>query len=630
MLRTLLISILFAAPLCAQTYVDSLAYGSLGSDATYGVAIDDQGNSYACGKFDGTVDLQPGTGTHDVAGFFAGYVAAYDTNRDVLWAQVLEPVNPGDWCIPEMPAVDSSGNVYVIGRFYGAVDFDPSAGQQIEDAVDAYGNPMNTCGFLLKLDASGAFQWVNIFHGTYSWGVRLSVNDTTVCAAGLYSGTCDLDPGTGIQNATSLGISPFIATFDTNGGLVWADAYRSTSLAVMTEPILQSNGDVIIGVSYPQSIFLGQASSAPVYHCVGNVDMLLVRHDSTGAVVWVKEVQGSGSNVVPNGISQDILGDFYVVGTVGGNPDFDPDSGTAALNMASGGNSFIAKYTNDGDFIWAKGLYGAQKVNAFVCKADAAGLVVAGNFMGTIDLNPGSGIATHVLANGGAFALRLDFEGNYVWSKNFGGSTTGTGTNGTLQPTTAVWGIASNGQGDLLLGGLFEGTADFDPSIGTVSATAVAGSDGWLLWLDDAAASTVPPVQIADVFLPTKAIGTDLSATFTAFNGSGSGYQWTIDQGALPPGITGFPATGTPSVTVGGTTTTGGSFGFRVRVTDDAGGTTTRVFTWNVSSPGGEAPPVGAGRVTAGGCAASGNSTALWALLLLVVPLLILRRSRQA
>ncbi|MCA8935817.1 MAG: hypothetical protein KDB68_06390 [Planctomycetes bacterium] len=629
MLRTLLISILFAAPLCAQTYVDSLAYGGVGDDTTYGVAVDDQGYSYACGKFDGTVDLQPGSGSFEVTGFFAGYVAAYDASNALQWAQVLEPVNPGDWCIPEMTAVDSSGNVYVTGRFFGAVDFDPSAGQQIENAVDALSNPMNTCGFLLKLDASGAFQWVKIFHGTYSWGVRLSVNDTTVCMAGIYFGTCDLDPGAGTQNATSAGLAPFIATFDSSGNLIWADAYSCGSLALMTKPVLQPNGDCIIAVSYAQSISLGQDATAPVRQSVGNVDLLLVRHDSAGAIVWVKEVQGVSSNVVPNALSQDTVGNLYVVGTVSGDPDFDPAGGSAKLGMAPGGNSFIAKYTSDGDFIWAKGLYAAQNINAFVCTADAAGIVVAGNFMGTIDLNPGNGIATHTMATGAAFALRLDFAGNYQWSRNFGGSTTGTGSSGNLQPTTAVYSIASNGQGDLLLGGLFEGTADFDPSTGTALATAVAARDGWLLWLDDTAASTVPPLQIADATLPTKVVGSTVSATFTAFDGSGSGYEWTIDQGALPPGITGFPASGTPSITVGGTTTAGGSFGFRVRVTDDAGASATRTFVWNVSTPGGEAPPVGAGRATAG-CTAAGHSAGLWALLVLIVALGVLRRSRCA
>ena len=83
------------------------------------------------------------------------------------------------------------------------------------------------------------------------------------------------------------------------------------------------------------------------------------------------------------------------------------------------------------------------------------------------------------------------------------------------------------------------------------------------------------------------------------------------------------------SITVGGTTTAGGSFGFRVRVTDDAGASATRTFVWNVSTPGGEAPPVGAGRAAAG-CTATGHSAGLWALLVLIVALGVLRRSRYA
>ena len=209
MLRFALL-LLVCAPLCAQTYVDHLSFGGISPDTAYGVACDTAGNSYGVYHFDGTIDVQPGTGTHDITGFFAGGVVKYDSNRAVTWAQVIEPVNPGDSVIPEMPAVDSAGNVYVVGRFFGQADFDPGTGTAIESALDTTGAPAtNYNAFLLKLDATGAFQWVRVLRGGYTWGTRVSCTDTRVCITGIYNGTMDLDHTAGTQYASAAGLASF-------------------------------------------------------------------------------------------------------------------------------------------------------------------------------------------------------------------------------------------------------------------------------------------------------------------------------------------------------------------------------------------------------------------------------------
>ncbi|MCA8912721.1 MAG: hypothetical protein KDB82_13535 [Planctomycetes bacterium] len=632
MTRLLLLLLTCAAPLAAQTYTDSLAFGDIGEDTAYGVAMDAQGNTWACGKLDGTVDIQPGASAYNITGFYAGYVASYDAARDVQWASVLEPVNPGDWVIPEMPAVDSSGNVYIAGRFYGSVDFDPGAGQAIEQATDQTGNPINCCAFLLKFDASGGFQWVRSFHGDWSWATRLAATDTRVCATGLYTGSCDLDPGAGTLDVTTAGASSFVVMLDSNGNLLWGDANDSPVLETATAPAILADGSVIFANGYAQSIDLGQGSGAPHLVCGGNVDMLIVRYDPAGALQWFKEIQGAGCNVVPTALSQNQQGDIYIAGTVRGDPDFDPDAGVVGTGLSTGDNSFVARYRNDGGLEWVRGFYSAQSVSAFACAGDATGVVVAGSMTGAADLNPAWTQAIHTLSTGGAFAVRLDFDGNYQWSVNFGGTTTGTGASNATQATTQVYGMAANGTGDLLLCGPFEGTGDFDPGAGTADLTAVAGRDGWMVWLNDADASQTPPLQIAASTLAQVIEGEPVSADFTALNADGA-CTWTLDLGSLPPGVTGIPGMGTPTVTAAGTTTASGLYNFRLRVTDGANNTATRDFTWKITSQGGTPPNPTDDRAhgsDGGGCVAGAGGTGLLALLALLLPLLWFSRRRTA
>ena len=57
-------------------------------------------------------------------------------------------------------AVDSVGNVYVVGWFQDTVDFDPGPGTDIKTSMGSYD------GFISKYDAAGAYQWTKTIGGT--------------------------------------------------------------------------------------------------------------------------------------------------------------------------------------------------------------------------------------------------------------------------------------------------------------------------------------------------------------------------------------------------------------------------------------------------------------------------------
>ncbi len=83
--------------------------------------------------------------------------------------------------------------------------------------------------------------------------------------------------------------------------------------------------------------------------------------------------------------------------------------------------------------------------------------------------------------------------------------------------------------------------------------------------------------------LPGAGSGVAYAAEVTAAGGSESGYTFTVDSGALPPGLS--LTSGTPSASISGTSVALGSYGFTLRVTDSAGGTATRPYTIDVLPP---------------------------------------------
>ena len=618
MLRLALLFI-FCAPLCTQNYADHLSFGGISDDTAYGVACDSAGNSYGVYHFDGSIDVQPGGGTNTITGFFAGGVVKYDGTRTVAWAQVIEPLNPGDMVIPEMPVVDGNGNVYVVGRFFGQADFDPGPGVAIESAVDTFAAPTTQFNaFLLKLDATGAFQWVRVLHGDHTWGARVSCTDTHVCITGLHIGTNNLDSSGGTQLAMSAGLASFTVMFDSAGTQLWAQGNSTSFIELSSPPIIGVGNEVTVISSYGMDLTLTQGGTT--YYPTGNVDMVITRYSASGAIMGVQIVGAVGANVVPVWAAPDGNGGYYVVGNWRASVDFDPGAGTTTLTPQFSLDMFVARYSAAGPLLWARALNCSNDTQTMSCAADVNGVVVAGSFVGTLDGDPGTATNTLYASNGANFVARIDSNGDHVWSGNLGAGSTG---------TSQVYGIASDGQGNVLLGGPYTGDADWDPSAATVTTTASAAKDGWVVWLNDNAATTPPPpapLQIITTVLPTTIVGEVSTQTLTGFGGSGNGYQWQLVTGQLPPGVSGLPAAGTPSVDLAGIPSAEGVYQFTIQLDDDDTNNTNHAFTWVISG----GTNVGPGpSPSAGACAATPSPTGL-RILCALIGLAAARRRRRA
>jgi hypothetical protein len=175
------------------------SFGAGLRDKGNSITVDDSGNVYTTGFFEGTVDFDPGVGidSHTSAGRFDFFVQKLDDSGNFLWAKSF-----GSGLFDEGTSitVDASGNVYTTGGFNGTVDFDPGAGTTNLTAV-------NGDVFVQKLDPSGNFIWAKSF-GEISQdrGSSIAVDASgNVYTTGYYAGTVDFDPGAGTVNLTSAG-----------------------------------------------------------------------------------------------------------------------------------------------------------------------------------------------------------------------------------------------------------------------------------------------------------------------------------------------------------------------------------------------------------------------------------------
>jgi len=170
-------------------------------------------------------------------------------------------------------------------------------------------------------------------------------------------------------------------------------------------------------------------------------------------------------------------GAVYLGGSFVGSVDFDP--GPAMDVRVAGGvpDGFITKLNPDGTRAWTI-TFGAN-ADVTSMSVSATSLTVVGGYAGTVDFDPGPGLAERTL--GGGFVLKLTLDGVF--------SSVSTLDSGSLcRPLS----MTQDANGDLYLVGQFSGMCDFDPGPAVAQRGPVfafeafvvkLGSDGTFRWV---------------------------------------------------------------------------------------------------------------------------------------------------
>ncbi len=224
-------------------YVWAGAMGGTSGTWSGSIGVDGSGNVYVTGEFFGTSDFDPGTGTYNLTAVDNSleiYVAKLNSSGNFAWAEGIQNTGYTDNDYAYSMAVDASGNVLLTGSFEDTVDFDPGAGQQI---LSSFGSDDI---FLLKLDTSGKFQWVRQYGSTTTdaaQGLTLDASGN-IYMTGDYTGTVNFDPG-GSANLTSAGtLDIFVMKLDKSGAFDWVSGMGGTNYDLGVAVAVDPAGDV--------------------------------------------------------------------------------------------------------------------------------------------------------------------------------------------------------------------------------------------------------------------------------------------------------------------------------------------------------------------------------------------------
>ena len=354
--------------------------------------------------------------------------------------------------------VDSTGNVYVAGRFSDTVAFGPKTATA-KGIYDAY---------VAKLDPAGKFLWVTPMGGTQHetvTGLAMAPGGG-VLVSGQFQGAMTAGSITLLSKGSSYG-DAFAARIDSAGTVKWAVNAGGISSDCANAITADSAGN-----SYITGWFRDVATfGSKTITAVGQYDHMFLARLDPGGTFLAAEAHGAGGEGLA--VAFDAQNDLFLAGTFYDTATF----GTKSVMAAGGGPSiYVAKRGAGGGYQWVATVDGAANYPRMDLAPDAAGgAFVVGSFVGSAKIG-----ATTLTAKGleDIFVARLGPGGQFQWA--FGGGGPGTSTTSDL-----AFGVALDKAGRVHVTGSFAASATF----GTHSFTAVGGQwdeDLFVLELDGA------------------------------------------------------------------------------------------------------------------------------------------------
>ncbi|MBK8366031.1 MAG: SBBP repeat-containing protein [Bacteroidetes bacterium] len=366
--------------------------GGTVEETAYDVATDNFGNIYIVGSFKSlNCDFDPSpTATYTVAGNSAdAFILKLSSNGDFKWVKSIGGAFDDYF---NRIVVDKQGNVFAAGYIKDYTDADPNSGTVTL-------NPSNGHAIILSLDSIGTYRWSKQVNGGYDqfineigldnhdhiysvgyfnysssnniyigkhttsgtnvWtkdmgatsnedarGLAIDTINNNIYVTGLFNGTTDFDPNSGIQNLTSATNDGYILKLDSGSNFIWVQQIGGPGLDYGVDISTDHNGNIYnVGIFKNSVDFDPSPTSTFTLNGGSSFEIYMLKLDNNGTFMGANQI-GNQLNETLNGIYVDKNNCISIFGTYKGTVDFDISPTTSYSLTANGSNpeAFIANY----------------------------------------------------------------------------------------------------------------------------------------------------------------------------------------------------------------------------------------------------------------------------------------------
>ena len=172
------------------SFIWNKTIGGIGIDYIETIEVDEYGNIYSAGRYEGNVDADPSSNSfilNGVIGNWDIFFQKLDSNGDFVWAGNFVGVATE---FADRIHTNSFGSIYISGELYNSGDYDPGSGTYTlttNGLADAFIVKLSQCVFTTSIINPSACTSYTSPSGNYTWTTSNTYTDTIQNAGGCDS-----------------------------------------------------------------------------------------------------------------------------------------------------------------------------------------------------------------------------------------------------------------------------------------------------------------------------------------------------------------------------------------------------------------------------------------------------------
>lgn len=261
----------------------------------------------------------------------------------------------------------------------------------------------------------------------------------------------------------------------TSQNIEWAVSISGPDDEFSNVTAIDKNGVYYITGTFFDSIDVDPSENEYWLYSRAYYDTYFAKFNSKGELLYAHSINGI-SSVFTRAIHIDEDQNYYISGKLGKNCDLDPGPDSVIYSTDYSYDAFVQKFDSSNNLVFGQRLDTKDTEDRlYDITTDLDGnIYYVGHFHQTVDFDLEEGVS-ELSSNGyeDAFVAKYSPIGEFIWAKSFGSY---------YKDFARV--IATDPEGNLLIGGNFSGTVDFDPGNDTNFISSVGVLDAYLLSLN--------------------------------------------------------------------------------------------------------------------------------------------------
>ena len=351
------------------------------------------GDIYTVGFFQGS-----SFGPLSAVGLEEGFISKYNAQGQLIWVKQLAGSSTNRI---NGIAIGSDDEIYIVGEFRGTFRYNT-------DSLVSF-NQLDV--LVAKVDSSGHFEWAASATG---WGYE-SAYDISLSPNGnvLVTGYYENDLNFGSLNLFANNLRDiFIMAIDQQGNPLWLESLSGPGVEYTRSIATDTSNNIYLTGVFRDYLY----PNGGILSGFGDYDAFLAKYDPTGQLLWIKALGGPYAD---EGycVNVDQKQDIVLVGWY----DQSILINNVLLNGSKEEDCFVAKFSPNGDLVWAIPLAGSFDERIYALDFDANNDIY---LLGTLDsvlvIDGDSLTNRHLNRPTDIFIIKLDKDGRYKWGQTLG------------------------------------------------------------------------------------------------------------------------------------------------------------------------------------------------------------------